>query len=96
MLTDNALPFTPQHGSQHIPDSPVKPGHLSQADGFGGYSTTQLGSAVQNPGQPSHWLSLVYANPSDSRRLPPPGYNDHFHLWNPEAATLCMYHSIAN
>lgn len=54
MLTDNALPFTPQHGSQHIPDSPVKPGHLSQADGFGGYSTTQLGSAVLNPGQPSH------------------------------------------
>lgn len=103
MLTGNAHPSTPQHGSQHAPDSdarthrtPVKPGLLGQAGGFGGHPTTQLGSAILNPGQPSHWLSLLYANPRDSRRLPPPGYNDHFHLWNPEAATLCMHHPVAN
>lgn len=61
MLTGNARPSTPQHGSQHSPDSdtgthrtPVKPGLLGQAGGFGGHPTTQLGSVVLNPGQPSH------------------------------------------
>ena len=43
-----------------------------------------------------YWLSLVHANPGDSRRLPPPVYNAHFHLWNPEATTLCMYQPVAN